>query len=272
MSDHASTPGSRFVRALRVDAGQSTGHTAYVVEEAAVALVYNGVSHAVMMATPTDLEDFALGFSLGEGIVSAVEELEYVEALERDAGLVIEMRIPQSRFDALQLRLRRTIGASACGLCGSESLEAALRPVPEVATQAPIAVARISAALRALEAQQHLSRATGGAHAAAWCDGSGMLVREDVGRHCAFDKLVGALARHGYGARDGFAIVSSRASYELVHKAASAGIGMLVAISAPTSAAIELAERCGVCLIAFARGAQMNVYTHRTRLTGFSAA
>lgn len=264
--------GSHVVEALRIDAGTAVALPASVVAETAIALTYNGVSHAVMMATPLDLEDFALGFSLSEGIVAAADEFRFIEALPRAGGLVVEIGIPQHRFEALQARQRRMLGGSACGLCGVESLEAAGRAVAIVGARAPVAVARIESALQQLAAMQALNRATGAAHAAAWCDAQGIVLREDVGRHCALDKLIGALVRDTRGGGDGFVLVSSRASYELVHKAATAGIGVLVAISAPTSAAIGLAERCGVCLIAFARGRQMNVYTHRTRLTGFTAS
>lgn len=266
MSTAQADLGTTRVGLLRIDHGDCVDVRADVIKEAAIALVYNGTSHAVMMATPTDLEDFAFGFSLGEGIVGAADELQVVEVLERGDGIVLEMTIPQLRSDALQTRQRRTLGVSGCGLCGSESLEAAMRPLPKVAERPLMAMTQIVEALHRLESLQTMNRASGGAHAAAWCDASGMLVREDVGRHCAFDKLVGALARSGLNTRDGFALVSSRASYELVHKAATAGIGMLVAISAPTTAAIDLAERCGLCLIAFARGAQMNVYSNPDRV------
>ncbi len=258
--------GSTVVGLLRIDGECKVEANAIVINETAIAMVYNGVSHAVMMATATDLEDFAFGFSLSEGIVAGAEELRVVEVLARADGIVLEMTIPQLRSDALQTRQRRTLGVSGCGLCGSESLEAAMRPLPKVTERPLMAMTQIVEALHRLESLQTMNRASGGAHAAAWCDANDMLVREDVGRHCAFDKLVGALARSGQTSRDGFALVSSRASYELVHKAATADIGMLVAISAPTTAAIDLAERCGLCLIAFARGTQMNVYTHTDRV------
>jgi len=231
-----------------------------VVEECAIALSYNGVAHAVMMATPTDLEDFAIGFSLHEGIVATAGELRFIEAATRERGLVLELAIPQMRFDLLADRRRHLLGNSACGLCGSESLQMAMRSPPRV-VPAALGMADIVAALQSFAAMQVLNAATGGAHAAAWCLGSEIRVlREDVGRHNAFDKLVGALARADLDPRGGYAIVSSRASYELVHKAATAGIGTLVAISAPTSAAIDGAKRCGLNLIGFARDGGMNVY------------
>lgn len=254
-------PGAGRVAVQRRRGGKVDHAQDRVVAECAIALSYNGVNHAVMMATPTDLEDFALGFSLHEGVVSAPEELRFIEVVPRDEGLVLELAIPQQRFDALARRQRRTLGSSACGLCGSEALADAMRPAPRVA---PVEAdfASIAAALRALSKHQPLNAATGGAHAAAWCDARGIRVlREDVGRHCAFDKLGGALRRAGLDPATGFAIISSRASYELVHKAAMSGIGVLVAISAPTTAAIDVAKRCGITLIAFARDASLNVYT-----------
>lgn len=253
--------GARRVDLRRFRDGACRADVDVVVEECAIALSYNGVAHAVMMATPTDLDDFALGFSLHEGIVSSLDECRSIDATRRDAGWVIDIAIPQQRFDALAAMQRRLIGNSACGLCGTESLAVAMRPAPAV-DAGRIAAAEIVAALDALPAMQRLNAVTGGAHAAAWCDASGIrLLREDVGRHGAFDKLGGALAHAGIDAAAGFAIVSSRASHELVHKAAMSGIGTLVAISAPTSAAVDLAMQCGMRLIAFARDGAMNLYT-----------
>lgn len=231
-----------------------------VIAETAIALSYNGVAHAVMMATPEDLEDYALGYSLHEGIVATADELSLVDIETRADGLILELAIPQSRFDALDARMRRTFGNSACGLCGSEALIEALPHPPRVVAGAfdPASAARALARFAAL---QVLNAASGGAHAAAWCVGDEIrLLREDVGRHNAFDKLGGALARSGIDARAGYALVSSRASYELVHKAAMAGIGTLVAMSAPTSAAVAGANRCGLRLIGFARDGAMNIY------------
>jgi FdhD protein len=254
--------GTVTVPLVRLDEERRRDARDEVVEEVAVALVYNGVAHAVMMATPTDLKDFALGFSLAEGIVDAPSQLRLVEALRREDGIVLEFAIAQPLFDRLAERTRTLAGSSACGLCGTERLAQAQRAVPDVIAR-PLDATAVRTALKVLASRQVLNQGTGGAHAAAWCHGEEFVLREDVGRHCAFDKLIGALARSGRDPRPGFAVVSSRASYELVHKAASAGIGTLVAISAPTSAAIALAESCGLRLIAFARDAQMNVYTQR---------
>jgi FdhD protein len=253
--------GPRCVDLARWRDGQSSVDTDVVVEECAIAFSYNGVAHAVMMATPSDLEDYALGFSLHEGIVAAADELRFIEALRRDDGVVLDIAIPQHRSEALASRQRRTLGSSACGWCGSEALRDAVRPMPKVVA-ADIDAASIARALSRFPGLQALNAVTGGVHAAAWCSGDEIrMLREDVGRHNAFDKLVGALLRAGIGACDGYAIVSSRASYELVHKAATSGIGTLVAMSAPTSAAIDGAKRCGLRLIGFARDGAMNVYT-----------
>lgn len=236
-----------------------------VIVEAPIALVYNGVAHSVMMATPCDLEDFALGYSLSEGIIAPGDEWRCIEIVQRDRGHVVEMLISQARFDVLQSEARQRRGSSACGLCGIESLEAAMRlPVTELNATSRFRRGDVRAAVHALAQAQPLNRASGGVHAAGLASAQGLLVREDVGRHNALDKLIGA--RHRAGIRQGFVVMSSRASWELVHKTASAGIGLLVTVSAPTSAAIELAQHCGLSLIAFARDDRMNLYTHPQRI------
>jgi len=251
-------------KAIRIDRGEHGNFNDQVIEETPVAMSYNGVSHAVMMATPEDLEDFALGFSLSEGIVESAGQFSFVQALRSDQGLCLEMAVPQARFELLGERQRNITAASACGMCGVESLQAALRPAPKVTLQQHVEVDSILRGVRALSDCQPLNQQSGGVHAAAFVHRDGVLVREDVGRHNALDKLIGALAKEI--PREGFLVLSSRASYELVHKAAMAGIGVVVAISAPTSMAINLAGTCGITLICFARGEQMNVYTHPERL------
>jgi formate dehydrogenase accessory protein FdhD len=231
-----------------------------VIVERPVALLYNGLAFAVMLATPADLEDFALGFSLSEGIVAAPEEWRLLERTDADEGTSLDMAIPQSRADVLAERRRGLAGRSGCGLCGVESLRAALPPVPRVPARGPVSVEAVRAALAGLGERQPLNARSGGVHAAAFAHAGGLLVREDVGRHNALDKVLGARARAGLG--DGFLLVTSRASVELVHKAATCGVGWLVAISAPTSLAIRLAEESGITLAAFARGEAMTVYTH----------
>ena len=236
--------------------------------ETPVALSYNGLSHVVMMLTPADLEDFALGFSLSEGIVERPAQIYALETLAHAGGLEVAITLGNERFQHLKDRRRNLAGRTGCGLCGAESLEQAVRPVPPVACDTAIAPAAIQRALAALDRWQPLQRATGAAHGAAWCDGDGTirLAREDVGRHNALDKLIGALARSGEPRGGGFALVSSRASYEMVAKAAHAGIGILVAVSAPTAFAVRLAVEAGVTLVAFARAGRLSVYTRPERL------
>jgi formate dehydrogenase accessory protein FdhD len=179
-------------------------------------------------------------------------------------GISLQAAIPQKRFDALDEHRRNLAGRSGCGLCGVESLAAAIRPVRRVHDETSLSLAAVRDGLRLLAAAQPLNRFSGGVHAAGYVHAQGILVREDVGRHNALDKLVGALAVAALGG--GFLVITSRASYEIVHKAAAAGIAIVVAISAPTALAVALAEEAGVTLIAFARGESMTVYSHADRL------
>ena len=264
MAERPRAAGVRAVAALRIEGGRAQQVTDGVVEEVPVALVYNGHPHAVMMATPTDLADFALGFALTEGVVATPDEFRLVDVLHDVHGISLQAAIPQQRFEALAQRTRVLTGRSGCGLCGIESLQAAIASVPRVDAPACFAPAAIAKALRALHAAQPLNADCGGVHAAAYVDADGILVREDVGRHNAFDKLVGALAVQER--RGGFALVTSRASYEIVHKAAMAGIGLVAAISAPTALAIRIADEAGLSLVAFARGERFTIYTHPWRV------
>lgn len=231
--------------------------------EVPVALVYNGISHAVMMASPADLEEFALGFSLSEGILAHPHECYDLEVKEEGRGLAVHLHIAGQRLAALKARRRNLAGRTGCGLCGTEALEQAIRPIPRV-TAPSLGDAAIQRALAHLAEHQALQALTGACHGAAWCDGQGriQLVREDVGRHNALDKLIGALARRGGPTPDGFALVSSRASYEMVHKSASAGIGALVAVSAATALAVEQARAADLLLVGFARPGRHLIY-HR---------
>ena len=259
------TTGWREVEATRLCAGAATDSSERVADETAIGFVYNGEPWAVMMATPADLEDFAVGFSLAENVVDEAREVELVDATRNDDGIALALSIPSARFEALTARRRAFEGRAGCGICGIGVLDVAMRAPPVVPGGAPIAAASIAATLARLAAAQPINAATGGVHAAAWCGSGKLLVREDVGRHNAIDKLVGALAREGR-ARDGALVVTSRASYEVVHKAATAGIGVVAAISAPTTLAIRVAEAAGVALAAFARGGAMTVYTHPDRI------
>ncbi len=236
-----------------------------VAEEVPVAMVYNGVSHAVMMASPCDLEDFALGFCLTEGILDSPEQLFQLDLLSVDDGISIEMHIAGDCFARLRQQRRNMAGRTGCGLCGTESLGQAVQPVPRVPMQRVPDDAMVQAALVSLSKHQPLQLQTGATHAAAWCDNEGRIqqVREDVGRHNALDKLIGARVR-GLGADafdDGFVLISSRASFEMVQKCASTGVSCLVAVSAPTALAIREARKAEMTLIGFARPGRHVIYT-----------
>lgn len=221
------------------------------VPEIPVALEFNGLAYAVMMATPADLEDFATGFALSEGLGRVAE----CAVAEVEKGWVLRATIPGLGPERLQERVRRRVAESSCGLCGVENLEAAMQPLPPVAAHDPLEPAAIFAALSALRDHQPLGRATGAAHAAALCgpDGAIRLVREDVGRHNALDKLIGAAARRGLSMADGFVLSTARCSYEIVEKTVRAGATRLVTISLPTSLAVERAGAAGLSLWALAR-------------------
>ena len=240
-----------------------------VASEMPVALHYNGVPFAVLMATPCDLADLALGFSLSEAIVRSPGEVR-IEAIEESVdGVAIRIAIPATRAASLADRGRNLPGYGGCGVCGSASIEAVLRPPPAIAGDARFDEDALHRALAQLHERQPLNAATGATHAAGFADDNGelLLVREDVGRHNALDKLIGAMASTHIDAAGGFAVVTSRASYELAMKAAQAGIPLLAAISAPTSLAIALAESANLCLVGFARDGHCGVYAHARRLT-----
>jgi FdhD protein len=254
-----------------------------IAEEVPVALRYGGRAFAVMMATPCDLEDFALGFSLTEGLVDTPAQLAGIEVTQRLEGIELAMSVsadaPVARLDGADAQ-RLLPGRSGCGLCGTRELEDAVRAPPPVRGDgAPrFTLQALERAFAALPAHQPLNAATGAVHAAAWADADGniVLAREDVGRHNALDKLVGALVRAGLAGSghggpgvapvDGMLLLTSRASYEMVAKAARAGIGVIAAISAPTALAVDLARGAGVCLVGFARPGGCNVYAHPERL------
>ncbi len=240
----------------------------HIAEEVPVAFVYNDVPFAVMMATPTDLADFATGFALSEGIVNSIDDVAIERIEPFIEGIEIRLRIPDARAEALALRRRSMSGRSGCGVCGSELLESALRYPAPVQADIRVEVAALRRALRALRDAQTINALTGATHAAGWAsrDGRLHLVREDVGRHNALDKLIGALHADGFDVADGFLVVTSRASYEMAMKAASVGIALLAAISAPTALAISLAECANLTLIGFARDDGHAVYTHAQRL------
>lgn len=255
-------------QALRVRDGVAQAIADPVAVETPVVLVYNDVSQAVMMTTPADLEDFAVGFSLTEGIVGQAGEIADLSLADVALGLEIRMEIPPDRAARLRERQRSVEGRTGCGLCGIMSLEQALRPLPVIGRAPVIEAEAIATALAALPPLQLANQASGAAHAAAFAatDGRIRLVREDVGRHNAFDKLIGGMARERVDPAEGFVLLTSRFSAELVQKAAIAGIAVVAAVSAPTTLAIELAEAAGVTLIAFARGHGFTLYTHPARV------
>lgn len=244
-----------------------------LIGEAPVALTFNGTSHAVMMATPVDLADFATGFALAEGIVpdaGALESLEVLPAaaLGGGAGFEVRMWIGEAAMERLRARRRALAGPSGCGLCGLESLDAALPAIAPVTARATFSVAQVMAAVAGLQPAQRLGQATRAAHAAGfWRPGSGLVaLREDVGRHNALDKLAGALARAGEDAGDGIVVLTSRVSIELVQKAARLGAPVLAAVSAPTALAVQAAQAAGLTLAGIVRADGCEIFTHPARL------
>jgi FdhD protein len=235
-----------------------------VADEVPVALVYNGISHAVMLATPADLEDFALGFSLSEGILDHPGQCYGVEIEPGTEGIAVMLDVAGAAFARLKEKRRSMAGRTGCGLCGIDSLAQVRRGVPAVRAPSGVVAASVARGLAEIGSRQALTRRTGAAHAAAWCgrDGALLALREDVGRHNALDKLIGAMARTGLRADGGFLLLTSRVSMEMAQKAAMAGIGLLAGMSAPTLAAIEIAEEAGMTLLAFARGQGFVCYTH----------
>lgn len=239
-----------------------------VAEEVPIALVYNGISHAVMLATPSDLEDFALGFSLTEGIITQPSEIYGIEILHQPKGIELHIDLATERFQNLKLRRRSMTGRTGCGLCGAESLDQVLRTSMNVISISErIHTQAIQRAHTQIRSQQQLQAITGGTHACAWVSLAGdiELIREDVGRHNALDKLIGARAKLE-SLSPGFVLTTSRASYEMVQKVASVGIPILVAVSAPTGLAIKIAQNCGITLVGFARDQQHVVYSGSERI------
>jgi FdhD protein len=238
-----------------------------VAEEVPVALVYNGISHAVMLATPQDLEDFALGFSLTEGIISEPRDIFDIETVPQVNGIELHITLAAEQLHQLKQKRRNLTGRTGCGLCGAESLQQVMRPLNRVEMDGQISATAIERAIAGMHRQQQLQQLTGGTHASAWVDTDGdiRLLREDVGRHNALDKLIGAITKSGEST-PGFVLTTSRASYEMVQKTASAGIPLLVAMSAPTGLAIRIAGSCGMTLVGFARHEKHVIYSCPERI------
>ncbi len=238
-----------------------------IAEEIPVALAYNGRPHVVLMASPTDLEDFAIGFSLTEGLINDAAEIRTVAVARHSRGIEVDVRLKGEREAGAGDRTRALVGRTGCGLCGVTAIDQALRLVE------PLPFRRfgweaVIRAVAALPDRQHLNASTGAMHAAGWADASGTLeiVREDVGRHNALDKVIGSLLRRADRDANGFLVVTSRASYELVQKCAIARVGLLAAVSRPTGLAIRLADDIGIVLAALVRGDSGNVYAHADRI------
>lgn len=252
----------RTVPAVRLEQGAAAFIAEEIAEEVPVALVYNGVPHVVVMATPANLEDLALGFSLSEGIIATASELGGLEIVPEQTGCSVYMSVPQERVTEIEQRRRNMTARTGCGICGAQTIEQAMRDVPRVAFARSFSSKAVAAAMNHLPQLQVVNAATGAVHAAGWANAEGELriVREDVGRHNALDKLIGALVSQGIDRAQGFMVVTSRASYEMVQKAAMAGVGLLVAVSAPTALAVRVARGAGLTLAGFARGNRCVVY------------
>ena len=299
-SDRPSPKGTATRPVLRVERGVATSDDDRLAEEIPIAMHFDGEPFAVMMATPLDLEDFARGFALTEGRVGSITDIERIDVQEVLEGITVNIRTARtcrSRFngdgslprtsaegsagivdeigsykgiagEAGSRKERLLPGRSGCGICGSRELEDVVRHPDPVGAGPTLGVDAIERALESLRASQPINTFTGSVHAAAWAlpDGAIVCVREDVGRHNALDKLIGAMSTAHIDTQDGFVVITSRASYEMVTKAAVAGITIVVAISAPTALAVHLAADCGLTLIGFARPGRFNVYSRPQRI------
>lgn len=262
-------PPSGATDAIHHRPGGSVAVTRALPEETAIAMVYDGTTHAVMMATPADVEDFAIGFSLTEGIVTGTGQIASCDVIAHPKGVEAQMWLAEDRGAALAARRRTLAGPVGCGLCGIDSIEAAVRSLPDLAGIGPVLTSEeIAAATGSLRAWQPLHDRTRAVHAAGFLlPGQGVVMaREDVGRHNALDKLIGAMARQQVDPSGGAIVLTSRVSTEMVQKCAMAGCAVLVAVSAPTLHALRLAEGAGLTLAAFARGEGFDLFCHPQRL------
>ena len=254
-------PPSQVQRFASLTPGGSGLRDRGIASEVPIAISVCGFGYAVMMASPADLEDFAWGFALSERLIDHAAQVERVVIRQEDRGILLDIWLSDDCRERVVERVRHRVGESSCGLCGIENLDQALRPLPKVAAPVGVRPGSVFAALAGLRDHQPLNGTTGAVHAAAYADRSGTILaaREDVGRHNAFDKLIGHGLREGIAPGDSFVVLTSRCSFELVEKAALAGVRLLVTISAPTALAIERAEGCGLTLIALARADEMLV-------------
>jgi FdhD protein len=258
------------VHALKVTADAAVDRERSIPQEVPVALVYDGTTHAVMMASPSDLEDFAVGFSLSEGVIASPDEIRSLDVIEQESGIELRMWLSSDRGRNLVERRRRLAGPTGCGLCGIESLEAAVPACPQVSSALTVTARQIADAVASLPPAQHLNRETHAVHGAGfWTKEKGLVaLAEDVGRHNALDKLIGRLRRAGIDSSTGLVLLTSRVSVEMVQKAAVAGAPILVAISAPTALALKTAEAAGITLVAVARADGFEIFTHPHRIEG----
>jgi FdhD protein len=242
--------------------------TEQVVEETPVVVVYNTIPHVVMMATPLDLEDFAMGFSVTEELIRSPADLERIQVVKYSQGLELQLSVPAECEAVIASRTRRLAGRTGCGICGADSIEGVLKTLHQVPPGATVPPKAIERAFQSLIGHQPLNAAAGTVHAAGWAslDGSILVAREDVGRHNALDKLIGALLRAGTKPETGFIVVTSRASFEMTQKATAFGAGLLAAISGPTGLAVRVAQQAGLTLVGLARPGRMTVYTHPERI------
>ncbi|MEJ2042619.1 MAG: formate dehydrogenase accessory sulfurtransferase FdhD [Reinekea sp.] len=264
-------PGQRSFQVQRRYDSQSEAAEDQLAEEVAVALVYNGLSHVVMMASPTALDDFALGFSLTEQVIRHPGQIYGIETVKQSLGIELHIEIASEAFSRLKEHRRNLTGRTGCGLCGAESLTQAFSAPQQVERVNLPTFSAIEIALKKLHKNQPLQSVTGAVHGAALCDASGdiRLMREDVGRHNALDKLIGARTKQQKDLpdnTDSFVLISSRASYEMVNKCTAMGISTLVAVSAPTALAVENAANAGMNLIGFARPGRQVIYASGSRI------
>ncbi len=253
---------------VRWENGVSSERLEQLAEECPITIVYNGIPHVVMMATPTNLVDFVLGFSLTEGLIRTPADLLEVACIPHARGIEMQAKIAVECEATVQGRTRKLTGRTGCGVCGSDSVDAVLRPIPPLPEGRKVSGAVIHRALDQLVSGQRLNREAGAIHAAGWSDlaGNVSLVREDVGRHNALDKLIGALHTAGIDPQDGFVVVTSRASFEMVQKAALLGTSLLVTVSGATALAVRVAHSANLTLCGFARKGAHTVYTHPRRV------
>lgn len=258
---------SRSSKGVAWRGGEFAASTRELAAEAAVAISYNGTSHAVLMATPEHLDDLARGFTLSEGIARA-DEIAAIEILEGERGFDVQVSLTTDAATRLEARRRSMAGPVGCGMCGLESIDAAMRDIPEVTSDIRLSARDIAAATHAMSRNQELNIRTRSVHAAAcYCPGDGLkALREDVGRHNALDKLIGAAAAEAMDISGGAVVLSSRLSIELVQKAAAANCGIVIAVSAPTALAVEAAGAANITLVAVARGDEFEIFTHPERI------